>query len=298
MAGIGVELRRKIVAFILVFVVVAMGIGLNFTAMQYEDRALALHTVISILYALFWLMFTYTTRNNRSLQMLSFVVGTITFLTALISIIVRFFGTGELYSFTTSLLSVSFVTPLFGLQVFGDYLLVALFISMVWSGIAVYNIVRTDEANFFNQISKKEDVNLSTKRKGLPVAFVVALAYAIIYFISQKCLYFIYTPEWTSRSFLPIAAIISLIPALRKARCFPYISLSGYVIGVIIGELFGRTERIMDKRLPPMPVHNGWFIAIVTFLIFCLIGAVLEVVSKKKREAKAFLKDSTVDTSD
>ncbi len=278
-----VKLRGKIIAFILVLLVLGMGIGLNFAAMRYGNRTLAPHALVSILYTLFWLVFTYKTRNYNSLQKLSIAAGLLTLLTALISILVRSFGTFTLQLFVESLLSVSFLTPLFGLRVFGDFLFVSLLFSLIWSCLALYNNIKTGEANLFNQVAKKEKNTISTKRRHLLSVIIVALAYGLIYFVSQNYLYYIYTPEWTSRQFLPIAAIISIISALRKSRYFPYISLSGYVIGVIIGELFGPTERIMDKNLPPMPVHQGWFIAIVTFLIFCLIGSILEMVLKKRR---------------
>ncbi|NLB41543.1 MAG: hypothetical protein GX815_04655 [Clostridiales bacterium] len=259
---------------------------MNFAAMRYGDRTLAPHAMVSILYALFWLIFTYVSRNYKSLQKLSIVVGALTLITVLVSILVLSFGTEALQSLFTFLLPVSFLTPLYGLSVFGDFFPVALIFSLIWTGLAFYNIVKSGEANFFNQVAKKEDNTISTKRRHLLTVIIVALSYALIYFVSQKYLYNIYTPEWTSRQFLPIAAIVSIIFALRKFRYSPYISLSGYVIGVILGELFGPTERIVDKNLPPMPVHQGWFIAIVTFLIFCVIGAILEMVLKKKRVSK------------
>ena len=110
-----------------------------------------------------------------------------------------------------------------------------------------------------------------------------ALIYAVIYFICRELLFHIYTPEWTSRNFLLIAAMISIIPAFFNAYRFPFIALSGYVLGVILGELFGRTTRIMMEGLPPMPVHNGWFICIVSFIIFCVAGGIIEIALKKKR---------------
>lgn len=281
-----VKLRRKIIAFIIVILVMGMGIGLNFAAMRYGDRTLAPHAMVSILYAIFWLVFTYKTRDYKGLQKLSVVVGALSMLTAFKSILVFSFGTEALQSIFSSFLPVSFLTPLYGLSVFGDFLPVALMFSLIWTGLASYNIVKTGETNFFNQVAKKEDNTILTKRRHFLTVIIVAFAYALIYFVSQKYLYNIYTAEWTSRQFLPIAAIISIIPALRKSRYSPYISLSGYVIGVILGELFGPTERIMDKSLPPMPIHQGWFIAIVTFLIFSAIGAILEMVLKKRRISK------------
>jgi len=118
---------------------------------------------------------------------------------------------------------------------------------------------------------------------------LVGLAFLTIYLISSQFFFIdrplhLYTPDWTAKHFLLIASLISCIPGFFGAYRFSFITLIGYIPGVVIGEIFGPTTRIMQEGMDPMPVHNGWFIAILTFLAFCVFGIIYELTLKKRSQ--------------
>ncbi len=129
------------------------------------------------------------------------------------------------------------------------------------------------------------------KSKRFIYSLATALAYGAIYLISERFFfigreYHLYTPDWTAKNILWIACIISCIPGLFGWYRFSLITLLGYISGVVLGEIFGPTMRILDPGLPPMPVHDGWIISIITFLTACLIGIVYErYLDKHTRQA-------------
>lgn len=118
-------------------------------------------------------------------------------------------------------------------------------------------------------------------KKGIITAAIIGILYLAIFFVCYQFFFIgqdfhLYTPDWTAKHFLWIAAIISVIPAFFGAYRFPYITLAGYILGVISGELFGRTMRVMQENLPPMPYHNGWLICISFYLGACLVGIIVD----------------------
>jgi transcriptional regulator with XRE-family HTH domain len=111
-----------------------------------------------------------------------------------------------------------------------------------------------------------------------------ATAYVAIYLICRKFLYHLYTPDWTANNILWIVCIISCIPGLFGAYRFSFITLAGYIAGVILGEIFGPTMRTVQKGMPPMPYHDGWFYCIATYLVSCMVGIAYELYGRRKRK--------------
>jgi hypothetical protein len=60
---------------------------------------------------------------------------------------------------------------------------------------------------------------------------------------------------------------------------FSTVALAGYIVGLVAGELFGGFE----SDVPPQFRHHGWSILILTFLAACVIGFLVEKLSKKRR---------------
>lgn len=114
-------------------------------------------------------------------------------------------------------------------------------------------------------------------------AAVTAAFYFLIYIVCRKYLYHLYTPDWTADNILWVACIISVLPGLFGAYRFSWITLAGYLAGVILGEMFGPTMRIVQEGQPPMPYHDGWFYCIATYIVSCLIGIACEIYSKGKK---------------
>lgn len=107
----------------------------------------------------------------------------------------------------------------------------------------------------------------------------VAAIYTIIYILCRQFFNHLYTPDWTAKNILVPAALISSIPALFGWFRLPYITLIGYITGVISGELFGGFQR----NVPPRFLHYGWLICICIYFISVVLGIVVEF---KKRSTK------------
>jgi hypothetical protein len=126
------------------------------------------------------------------------------------------------------------------------------------------------------------------KKKYLKYVLITMSIYVLIYLVSWRfffigCPAHLYTPDWTAKHFLWIACPISCIPGFFGRYRFSLITIIGYMAGVVLGEIFSPTTKIMQEGLPSMPVHNGWLIAILTYLGFCLIMIVYEVYLKKRK---------------
>ncbi|MDD5703377.1 MAG: hypothetical protein PHU23_15190 [Dehalococcoidales bacterium] len=103
---------------------------------------------------------------------------------------------------------------------------------------------------------------------GLMIFLLYIASYIVFrYFLSQY-----YTPEWTARHILVIAAIVSIIPVFWGRIKFSLITFVGYLIGILMGELFGGFQ----SDIPPRFLHWGWLICIAVFFLFCIIGMLFE----------------------
>lgn len=124
-------------------------------------------------------------------------------------------------------------------------------------------------------------MNKAFSKSNITVGLIVLIVYLCIYLICKQFFfvgrpYHLYTPDWTAKNVLWIAAIVSALPALMGWRRYPYISLGSYVLGLVLGELFGPQMVIMNAGLPPMPYHYGFAWCIGLFIIGCLIGVLVE----------------------
>ena len=118
-----------------------------------------------------------------------------------------------------------------------------------------------------------------------------ALAYLIIYFISTSQFAHLYTPEWTARSVLPLAAIITIAPLFWGKFRFTAITLSGYILGVLIGELWGEAAVPLFNPHHPHPeaLHSGWVLWGIVFILSIAIGIVVEIIRKRRKNVCACL---------
>lgn len=117
---------------------------------------------------------------------------------------------------------------------------------------------------------------------------IIVVIYILIYMLCQQFFfigkpYHLYTPDWTAKNILWISAIISALPAIFGWRKFPYITVVFYIIGIVLGELFGRRMVIVDKNLPPMSYHYGFAWCIGIYILGCIVGIIVEKAAKSRR---------------
>ena len=111
---------------------------------------------------------------------------------------------------------------------------------------------------------------------------VFLIVMTIIYLLSRYAFLQLYTPEWVARQlFVYILTFLTVI-SLLGYRKFVTVSVIGYVTGIISGELFGGFE----SDIGPQYLHWGWLIFIVVFILFCIIGFMVENKSKIKNTEK------------
>jgi hypothetical protein len=115
----------------------------------------------------------------------------------------------------------------------------------------------------------------------------VAVIYAILWFVGRELLADVYTPEWTARRIPLLFAPVTLLVAVLSRRVLATaLSLGGYVVGVLVGELVGapvlagRTARLEQELAAGIeqswqPTHPGWWIATLVFLLATGAGVVL-----------------------
>lgn len=119
------------------------------------------------------------------------------------------------------------------------------------------------------KLFKNTDINF------MAVYFAVM---AIIYIVSRYCLGMIYTPEWVARHLFIYVFIILTIAAVKGCKRFVCVAVTGYIAAVAAGEIFGGFE----SNVPPQFLHWGWLIFIVVFIVFCIVGIILE--KRRQRE--------------
>ena len=114
-------------------------------------------------------------------------------------------------------------------------------------------------------------------KKRFIVAIVMAGLYGIIYLLNFQFFdiykpYYMYTVSWTTRGVLPVAASISVLAALFGKRYLTIISFVGYILGIVLGELFGGFE----ANMPPQYLHHGWEIWGCVFSLSVIAGLLIE----------------------
>jgi len=114
-------------------------------------------------------------------------------------------------------------------------------------------------------------------KKRLLYAAITGMVYVLIYIISRHYFdigqqFYMYTPSWTARNVLWLAALISAVPSFFGHYRFSMITLAGYILGVIAGELFGGFR----SDIPPEYLHYGWLIWTAVYISTAIIGILVE----------------------
>jgi len=102
----------------------------------------------------------------------------------------------------------------------------------------------------------------------------VLLYFISLYYFDIGQQYYMYTPSWTARNVLWLAAMISVIPSLIGYYRFALITLAGYILGVVAGELFGGFQ----SDIPPEYLHYGWVIWGAVYITSVIIGMLVEKI--------------------
>ena len=123
------------------------------------------------------------------------------------------------------------------------------------------------------------------KRKVITITLFIA-SYLIILAFSRFLFNSFYTTEWTSRNVLFFAAIITIVPLFFNKHRFAVITLIGYILGVFIGEIFGKaTIDIFHPNYPsPESLHDGWILWGFVFILSIIIGITVEVITSRRKK--------------
>ncbi len=117
---------------------------------------------------------------------------------------------------------------------------------------------------------------MKNKRVLFPLLLFAALLG--LFFLTRYAMPSLYTPEWAARNVFWGCALIIFMPSVFGKRRFSAAALSGYILGLVAGELFGGFE----SHLPPSYRHYGWLILLIVFAAGCGAGLVLERKHPKK----------------
>jgi hypothetical protein len=119
------------------------------------------------------------------------------------------------------------------------------------------------------------------------VVVAVVAAYAVLWGLGRGPIEHVYTAEWVSRRIGWFFAPSTLLLAVLSRRVLPAaVSILGLVLGVVVGESIGgrifadqaaRLELDLATRGLQSwePVHPGWWIASLVFVVFTVAGAVI-----------------------
>ena len=120
------------------------------------------------------------------------------------------------------------------------------------------------------------------RKRILAAAFILGL-YGILYILNDYFFdlykpYHQYTVSWTTRNVLPLVLVVTvLMTLLGKWYITSFISIAGYLAGIVLGELFGGFR----SNVPPRYLHYGWLIWGCTYIVFLIIGIMTERVLKR-----------------
>ena len=112
----------------------------NLEGSWFGERASTGQFILTIAYAIFWLLFSAFSRKERLLQKLSCVFGSISFVSALYSTISRYLDFG---GFISGFVAIPSGVPFYGLRAYMDWnttYLAATVITFVWTVFAFYNL--------------------------------------------------------------------------------------------------------------------------------------------------------------
>lgn len=112
----------------------------NLEGSWFGGRATTGQFVLTIAYAVFWFLFSAFSRKEHFLQKMSYVIGSISFVSALYSTICRYLDFG---GFVSGFIAIPSGVPFYGLRAYLDWnttYLTATVITFVWSAFTFYNL--------------------------------------------------------------------------------------------------------------------------------------------------------------
>lgn len=109
-------------------------------------------------------------------------------------------------------------------------------------------------------------------KRNIKSAMFLAMILLVLYLVTRYCLSDFYTPEWSARHIFWIVSLIIVFPALFGKIRFSIITLVGYIIGIISGEIFGGFR----ANVGPQYTHYGWLICILVLIVCSCIGILIE----------------------
>jgi uncharacterized protein YejL (UPF0352 family) len=136
-------------------------------------------------------------------------------------------------------------------------------------------------------------VALGTPRLLLLVVAVVGI-YVGLWLVGQGPLDQVYTAAWVSGRVAWFFAPVTLLVAVLSRRVLPTVlSILGPVLGVVVGEVIGgRILAAQESRLAQdlaagglqswEPLHPGWWIASLVFVVFTGAGVLLAWRSSRR----------------
>lgn len=114
---------------------------------------------------------------------------------------------------------------------------------------------------------------MRTGKRRLGYAAVAGVCFLLIWGLSRSLFdigqpYYMYTPSWTLRNVWWLAVLVSVVSALRGRVRLSLMTLGGYVLGVVAGEIFGGVW----SHIPPEYPHYGWLIWGAVYAASALLG--------------------------
>ena len=94
----------------------------------------------------------------------------------------------------------------------------------------------------------------------------------ILYVVTRYFMGALYTPEWAARNIFWMITPVILFPTLFHKTKFSVSALTGYLLGLLAGEIFGG----FASDVPPQYSHFGWCILLVVFAISCIAGGLYQ----------------------
>ena len=110
------------------------------------------------------------------------------------------------------------------------------------------------------------------KGKSIAYSLIITAVLMALYVLTRYKMPQFYTPEWAARNVFWLAASVIMISALLDKIKFSFSAFCGYILGLVLGEVFGG----FNAEIAPEYKHYGWLILIIVFFISCIIGAVLQ----------------------
>lgn len=142
----------------------------------------------------------------------------------------------------------------------------------------------------------KAEKSVTKWKTNIKISLLIIAGYCLVYFIGRiicgdfanssfvgwltgtDSKYYLF--GWlTHQKLFWVAMLISAIPALFNKYRFSLITFVAFILGLLLGELFGPYE----AGIPIGHSHYGWLIWGIIFLLAIIVGIVAERVAKKRK---------------